>query len=71
MPVNTKDVYGSVSEPPEQLAQHLARWQAHPENRVAEQLATAPAASTDIELIHGAHGYVIGKPYTLDIDAII
>jgi pimeloyl-ACP methyl ester carboxylesterase len=69
--VSDRDVYGSLSVHPEQLAQHLARWQAHPENRVAEQLAKAPAASTDIELVHGAHGYVIGKPYTLDIDAII
>ncbi|WP_434696279.1 lipase family protein [Pseudomonas sp. Z1-14] len=69
--VSDQDVYGSLSEHPEQLAQHLTRWQAHPENRVAEQLAMAPAAGTDIELVHGAHGYVIGQPYTLDIDAII
>ncbi|MBC3363617.1 lipase family protein [Pseudomonas sp. SWRI154] len=68
--VTAKDVYGSLSEHFE-LALNLSRWQAHPENRVAEQLAIAPAADVDTELIHGAHGYVIGKPYTLDIDSII
>jgi hypothetical protein len=69
--VSEKDVYGSLSEQPEQLAQNLARWQAHPENRVAEQLAMAPAMDDDSELIRGGHGYAIGEPYTLDLDSII
>ncbi|QOD67341.1 hypothetical protein [Pseudomonas brassicacearum] len=69
--VSEKDVYGSLAEQPEQLAHNLARWQAHPENRVAEQLAMAPAMDDDSELIRGAHGYAIGKPYTLDLDSII
>ena len=68
--VSEKDVYGSLSEQPEQLAHNLARWQAHPENRVAEQLAMAPATDDDGELIHGGHGYAIGEPYTLDLDSI-
>lgn len=69
--VREKDVYGSLAEQPEQLAHNLARWQAHPENRVAEQLAMAPAMDDDGELIRGGHGYAIGEPYTLDLDSII
>lgn len=69
--VSEKDVYGSLVEQPEQLAHNLARWQAHPENRVAEQLAMAPTLDDDGELIRGAHGYAIGKPYTLDLDSIV
>lgn len=68
--VSEKDVYGSLSEQPEQLAQNLARWQAHPENRVAEQLAMAPALDDAGELIRGAHGYAIGESYTLDLDSV-
>lgn len=69
--VSEKDVYGSLSEQPEHLAHNLARWQAHPENRVVEQLAMAPTLDDDSELIRGAHEYAIGKPYTLDLDSII
>lgn len=69
--VSEKDVYGSLSEHPEQLAQDLARWQAHPENREEEQLAMAPTRDDDGELIRGAHGYAIGEPYTLDLDSIV
>lgn len=69
--VSGKDVYGSLSEQPEQLAKSLARWQAHPENRVAEPLAMAPSKDDDSELIRGAHGYAIGKPFTLDLDSIV
>lgn len=69
--VSKKDVYGSLSEQAERLTQSLARWQAHPENRVAEQLTTAPTMDTDIKLIGGAHEYVVGKPYRLDVDSII
>ncbi len=43
---------------------------AHPENRVAEQLAMAPAMDKDSELIRGGHGYAIGPPCTLDLDSI-
>lgn len=69
--VSEKDVYGSLSEHPEQLAHNLARWQAHPENRVAEPLAMAPPLDGGSELICGAHGYAIGKPYALDLDSIV
>jgi len=69
--VSEKDVYGSLSERPEQLAHNLARWQAHPENRVAEPLAMAPPLDDDSELICGAHGYAVGKPYVLDLDSIV
>ena len=68
--VSEKDVYGSLSEQPEQLAQNLARWQAHPENRVAEPLAMAPALDDAGELIRDAHGYAIGESYTLDLDSV-
>lgn len=69
--VSGKDVYGSLSEHPERLAKSLARWRAHAENRVAEQLAMAPTVNADIELVSGARGYVVGKPYMLDVDSII
>lgn len=69
--VSEKDIYGSLSEHPEQLAHNLARWQAHPENRVVEPLAMAPPLDDDSELICGAHGYAIGKPYALDLDSIV
>ncbi|ROM68838.1 lipase [Pseudomonas brassicacearum] len=69
--VSDKDVYGSLSEEPERLARSLARWQVHPENRIAEQLATRPTVDNNIELISDAHEYAIGKPYTLDVDSII
>jgi hypothetical protein len=63
--VDKKNVYGSLSEQPERLAQSLTRWQAHPQNSVAEQLALAPTEDG------GAHGYAVGKSYTLDVDTII
>ena len=69
--VSNKDVYGSLSEQPERLARSLTRWQIHPENRIAEQLAMTPAEDKDIELISDAHEYAIGKPYTLDVDSTI
>ncbi|WLH12939.1 lipase family protein [Pseudomonas hefeiensis] len=68
--VSGKDVYGSMAEQPERLAQSLARWQAHPQNSVAEQLAMAPIEDVDVEVIGGADGYAVGKRYTLDVDTI-
>jgi len=69
--VSEKDVYGNLAEQPEQLAQSLSRWHAHPENSVAVQLARAPSPGTENEWINNADGYAVGKPYTLDIDAIV
>ena len=68
--VGAAAVYGQLSTQPERLAQNLARWQAHPENQVAEQLAMAPEDEED-GLMASIHGHTIGAPYTLDIDSII
>ncbi|AIL61333.1 lipase family protein [Pseudomonas alkylphenolica] len=65
-----KDVYGSVSAHPERLAESLLRWNAHLENRVAEQLAMAPVDDTDESLLALIGEDTPGKPYTLDIDSI-
>jgi hypothetical protein len=65
-------VYGSFSQQPEVLADNLLRWEAHPENRVAEQLAMAPpAVESDHELFASILGRPIGAPHTLDIDSIV
>ncbi|AZD22439.1 Lipase family protein [Pseudomonas chlororaphis subsp. aurantiaca] len=69
--VNEAKVYGSLSQHAEALADNLRRWQAHPENRVAEQLAMAPTANTDDGLLASIYGHTIGAPHMLDIDAII
>ncbi|CAI8817240.1 MULTISPECIES: lipase family protein [Pseudomonas] len=69
--VNEAKVYGSLSQHAEALADNLRRWQAHPENRVAEQLAMAPTANTDDGLLASIYGHTIGAPHTLDIDSII
>ena len=69
--VSEKDVYGNLAEQPEQLAQSLSRWHAHPENSVAVRLARAPSPGSENEWINNADGYAVGKPYTLDIDAIV
>lgn len=45
--VRAEHVYGSLAQQPERLAASLARWQAHPENRVVEQLAMAPEPEDD------------------------
>lgn len=45
--VRAEHVYGSLAQQPERLATSLARWQAHPENRVVEQLAMAPEPEDD------------------------
>lgn len=70
--VNEAKVYGSLSQDAEALADTVLRWQAHPENRVAEQLAMAPpAVENDDEVFASILGRPIGAPYTLDIDSII
>jgi hypothetical protein len=69
--VAKQDVYGTLAEQPEQLAENLSRWQAHPENQVAEQLAMAPKSTDDDALLASICGRAIGEPYTLDIDSII
>ncbi|ROM82272.1 lipase [Pseudomonas brassicacearum] len=69
--VSERDVYGSVSERPEQLAQSLTRWQAHPQNRRMVQWAPTPTRDAEGDGLRNAHGYSIGKPYALDVDSMI
>lgn len=70
--VDAAKVYGLLSQDPETLADNLLRWQSHPENNVAEQLAMAPSAiESDQELFAFILGRPIGAPHTLDIDSII
>ncbi|WP_095170808.1 lipase family protein [Pseudomonas sp. Irchel 3H3] len=70
--VDAAKVYGLLSQDAEALAKNLLRWQAHPENRVAEQLAMAPTAvESDHELFASILGRPIGAPHTLDIDSIV
>ncbi|AZD29889.1 lipase family protein [Pseudomonas chlororaphis] len=69
--IDEKSVYGSVAAQPDLLTESLPRWNAHPENRVAEQLAMAPTANTDDGLMASIYGHAIGAPHMLDIDAII
>ncbi|MHC8349100.1 lipase family protein [Pseudomonas sp. RT4P38] len=68
--VSEQDVYGLLSEQPEYLAENLPRWQAHPENQAAEQLAMAPKSTNDDRLMASIYGRSIGAPHTLDIDSI-
>ncbi|MCU0075179.1 lipase family protein [Pseudomonas koreensis] len=65
------DVYGSLAEQPERLAESLPRWQLHPENLAAEQLAMAPDAAEDDPLLATLYGHRIGAPHTFDIDSVI
>ncbi|RON11679.1 lipase family protein [Pseudomonas frederiksbergensis] len=69
--VTEKDIYGSVADQPEALAENLLRWNAHPENNEAEQLARVPKSDAEHELLSAIHGHSIGTPYTLDIDSFI
>lgn len=70
--VDETKVYGELSKNAEALADNLLRWQAHPENRVAEQLAMAPTAvESDHELFASILGRPTGAPHTLDIDSIV
>lgn len=69
--VDETKVYGLLSQHAETLAANLLRWEAHPENRVAEQLAMAPtAAESDHELFASILGCPIGASHVLDIDSI-
>lgn len=63
-------LYGSLSEQPEQLKANLARWLAHPENKVKEPLAMAPEDPDGDALTASIYGHTVGAPYTLDIDSI-
>ncbi|WP_192563043.1 lipase family protein [Pseudomonas gozinkensis] len=69
--LTTTDVYGSLAEQPERLAESLPRWQLHPENLAAEQLAMAPEAAEDDPLLAPLYGHRIGAPHTFDIDSVI
>ena len=69
--INELYVYGSFSTQPDLLSECLLRWDAHPENKVAEQLAMAPIPDSDDDLLASIYGHAIGAPYTLDIDSII
>ncbi|WDG78153.1 lipase family protein [Pseudomonas chlororaphis] len=69
--IDQKFVYGSVSTQPDLLTESLPRWNAHPKNRVAEQLAMAPTANADDGLLASIYGHTIGAPHTLDIDSIV
>jgi len=67
--VQEKDVYGSLSSQPERLSENLARWLAHPENQVTEQLATAPPLDEDEEALMIA---IFGDvPCPLDLNSIV
>ncbi|WP_423204647.1 lipase family protein [Pseudomonas kribbensis] len=69
--ITTQDVYGQLAEQPERLAESLPRWQLHPENAAAEQLAMAPDAAEDDPLLATLYGHKIGAPHTFDINSII
>ncbi|WP_166217888.1 lipase family protein [Pseudomonas atagonensis] len=69
--ITAQDVYGVLAEQPEGLAESLPRWQAHPENLAAHQLAMAPDAAEDDPLLATLYGHKIGAPHTFDINSII
>ncbi|MCX2543250.1 lipase family protein [Pseudomonas sp. COW5] len=69
--ITTQDVYGQLAEQPERLAESLPRWQLHPENTAAEQLAMAPDAAEDDPLLATLYGHKIGAPHTFDINSMI
>ncbi|BCX69637.1 lipase family protein [Pseudomonas izuensis] len=60
--IKQEDVYGVLCAQPEQLAQNLARWQAHPQNQAPVQLAVAPQPGANERSI---------PPMTIDIDSIV
>lgn len=68
--VTAHALYGSLSEQPEQLAANVARWLAHPENKVKDPLAMAPEDPEGDALTASIYGHTVGAPYTLDIDSI-
>ena len=69
--INETRVYGSLSTQPDLLSECLLRWDAHPENKVPEQLAMPPAPDVDDNLLASINGHAVGAPYTFDIDSII
>ena len=69
--INENRVYGSFSTQPDLLSECLLRWDAHPENKVTEQLAMTPAPDVDDDLLASINGHTVGAPYTFDIDSII
>ena len=68
--VTAHALYGSLLEQPEQLEANVARWLAHPENKVKDPFATAPEAPEGDALTASIYGHTVGAPYTLDIDSI-
>ena len=68
--INENRVYGSFSTQPDLLSECLLRWDAHPENKVPEQLAMTPAPNVDDDLLASINGHAVGAPYTFDIDSL-
>ncbi|MBW3506851.1 MULTISPECIES: lipase family protein [unclassified Pseudomonas] len=68
--INEARVYGAFSTQPDLLSECLLRWDAHPENKVPEQLAMAPTADANHERLGLLHGRVIGTPFTVSIDSL-
>ncbi|MFL1526576.1 lipase family protein [Pseudomonas sp. O230] len=68
--VTAHALYGSRLEQPEQLKANVARWLAHPENKVKDPFAMAPEDPEGDALMSSIYGRTIGAPYTLDIDSI-
>ena len=68
--INENRVYGSFSTQPDLLSECLLRWDAHPENKVPEQLAMTPAPDVDDDLLASINGHAVGAPYTFDIDSL-
>ncbi|MHC8354719.1 lipase family protein [Pseudomonas sp. LB3P81] len=67
--VTAHALYGSLSEQPEQLEANVARWLAHPENKIKDPLAMAPEDPDGDALMSSIYGHTIGAPHTLDIDS--
>ena len=68
--INEARVYGSFSTQPDLLSECLLRWDAHPQNKVPEQLAMAPTADADDERLTSSYGRVMGTPFTVNIDSL-
>ncbi|MHC8376749.1 hypothetical protein ACYZT3_12135 [Pseudomonas sp. MDT1-16] len=67
--ISTQDLYGSLSEQPEELTKNVDRWLAHPESKVKDPLAMAPVDPDGDALMSSTYGHTIGAPHTLDIDS--
>ncbi|SEE44529.1 lipase family protein [Pseudomonas migulae] len=68
--VTAHALYGSLLEQPEQLEANVARWLAHPENKVKDPFAMAPEDPEGDALTASIYGHTVGAPHTLDIDSI-